>query len=141
MAKTVSLAGQLRVRRQKVLQIKKANRHGSQQDTKWVTRLDFAIDAFRAISQDITANQMLVFLQIGARPGITQKELSQAVRLPDGTISRICALMSERGHQGRQGLCIISIDPVPGDHRSRGQSLTAKGKSMFEKVQSAMVKK
>jgi hypothetical protein len=59
-----------------------------------VKKLTLIVNEFRKINPDITANQMLVLLHAGAKPGIMQKELSAATDLADGTISRICALMS-----------------------------------------------
>jgi hypothetical protein len=66
-----------------------------------VKKLTLIVNEFRKINPDITANQMLVLLHAGAKPGIMQKELSAATDLADGTISRICALMSDRGHESR----------------------------------------
>lgn len=107
-------------------------------DASWVGTLTLVINEFRKISPDITANQMLVLLHAGAKPGITQKELSQVTDIADGTVSRICALMSDRGHQGREGLNVLSIDPVPGDFRSKGQKLVGAGKTMYTKVRHLM---
>ena len=84
---------------------------------------------------------MLVLLHAGAKPGITQKELSSACGVADGTISRICALMSDRGHQGREGLNVLSIDPIPGDYRSKGQKLIGAGKKMYGRVCDLMISK
>lgn len=110
------------------------NSFETEDDEKWVKKLTLIINEFRKISPDITANQMLVLLHAGAKPGITQKQLSAKTELADGTISRICALMSDRGHQGREGLNVLSIDPIPGDFRSKGQKLIGKGKKMFESL-------
>jgi hypothetical protein len=66
-----------------------------------VKKLTLIVNEFRKINPDITANQMLVLLHAGAKPGIMQKELSAATDLADGTISRICALKSDRGHESR----------------------------------------
>lgn len=116
-----------------------SNDNNSIADAKWVETLTLILNEFRKISPDITANQMLVLLHAGAKPGITQKELSQVCDLADGTISRICALMSDRGHQGREGLNVLSIDPVPGDYRSKGQKLINAGRKMFASVRSHML--
>jgi DNA-binding MarR family transcriptional regulator len=109
------------------------------EDAKWVETLTLIINEFRKISSDITANQMLVLLHAGAKPGITQKELSKVTDIADGTISRICALMSDRGHQGRDGLNVLSIDPVPGDFRSKGQKLIGAGKKMYASIKAHMI--
>jgi DNA-binding MarR family transcriptional regulator len=108
------------------------------EDQEWVERLALILDEFRKINQDITANQMLVLLNIGLRPGLTQKELSKVVSLGDSTISRICALLSDRGHQGRVGLGIIDIHEKPGDWRLRGQTLKGNGKRLYASVRAHM---
>jgi hypothetical protein len=114
------------------------NDNMSIEDAEWVRKLTLIINEFRKISPDITANQMLLLLHAGAKPGITQRELSVATDLADGTISRICALMSDRGHQGRQGLNVLSIDPVPGNFGSKGQRLIGPGKCMYAKIRNLM---
>lgn len=58
------------------------------EDAGWLERLSLILDAFREIHPEITANQILVLLQIGGKPGITQRELSDRTGLKDGTISR-----------------------------------------------------
>jgi DNA-binding MarR family transcriptional regulator len=118
-----------------------SNTNTSIEDAGWVDKLTLVINEFRKISPDITANQMLVLLHAGAKPGITQKDLSKATDLADGTISRICALMSDRGHQGREGLNVLSIDPIPGDFRSKGQKLIGNGKKMYASIRSLMTGK
>jgi DNA-binding MarR family transcriptional regulator len=110
------------------------------EDSEWVEKLALVIDEFRKISQDITANQMLVLLRIGEHPGITQNKLAESTGLRDGTISRICAMMSERGHQGREGLSVISINPVPNDYRAKGQELIGNGKRMYTSIKKLMSK-
>jgi DNA-binding MarR family transcriptional regulator len=115
------------------------NDSNSISDAKWVETLTLVINEFRKVNPDITGNQMLVLLHAGAKPGITQKELTEVCQLADGTVSRICALMSDRGHQGREGLNVLSIDPVPGDYRSKGQKLINAGKKMFSSVRSHML--
>lgn len=107
-------------------------------NAEWAERLALIIDEFRKINQDITANQILVLLRIGERPGITQSELAELTRLKGGTISRICALMSDRGYQGREGLDVIDIRPVPGDYRSKGQFLANDGKRLYTSVRKLM---
>lgn len=108
------------------------------EDAEWIKKLALIIDEFRKINQDITANQMLVLLRIGEHPGITQSKLAELTSLKDGTISRICALMSDRGHQGREGLDVIDIRPVPGDYRSKGQFLVNNGKRLYTSIKKLM---
>lgn len=77
-----------------------------------------------------------MFLRIAAKEGITQKELESATGLDNGTVSRICAILSERGlkKRGADPLDLIRIDLSKRDYRSRAQSLSAKGKRFLEKL-------
>jgi hypothetical protein len=49
--------------------------------------------------------------------------------------------MSERGHQGRDGLKVLSINPVPRDYRSKGQKLINNGRTTYNRVRVMIVKK
>jgi hypothetical protein len=89
-----------------------------------VKKLTLIVNEFRKIGPDITANQMLVLLHAGAKPGIMQKELSAATDLADGTISRICALMSDRGHESQSMAPVYAAaEPL---HFSHGQMIAAR---------------
>jgi DNA-binding MarR family transcriptional regulator len=107
-------------------------------DADWINRLLCAIDEFRKINQDITANQMAVFLTVAMKPGSTQRELSEVTGLADGTISRIIAILSDRGLGGKAGAGVLSIDPVPGDYRVRAQNLTLMGRLVVNSLRSIM---
>jgi DNA-binding MarR family transcriptional regulator len=111
------------------------------EDAEWVERLCQVIDEFRKVNQDITANQMLIMLRAGERPGITQRELCKLTQLSDGTVSRICAVLSERGHQSRKGLGVLSIHPLPGEYRAKGQTLTSTGNRIFNTIRTFMTGK
>lgn len=107
-------------------------------DAAMVRKLTDVLDAFRQINQDVTANQIIAFLTIAVRPGITQRELIEATGLADGTVSRLVAVLSDRGVQGREGLGLIEIGMQAGDYRTRHQSLSPKGKRLFASVTAIM---
>lgn len=93
-------------------------------DATWASKLIVVLDKFRDINQDVTANQIIAFLTIAVRSGITQRELIEATALGDGTVSRIMAVLSDRGVQGREGLGLIKIGTTDGDYRVRTQRLS-----------------
>jgi DNA-binding MarR family transcriptional regulator len=98
------------------------------------------LEEFRKLNQNVTANQMIVFLLIAQRPGLTQKDIEQATGLNNGTVSRICAILSDRGlkARGHDGLGLISIESAPGDYRVRVQFLTPQGKRVFQSIKRIM---
>jgi DNA-binding MarR family transcriptional regulator len=91
---------------------------------------------FRSLNKNITANQIVVFLHVAAKEGVTQKELEKATDLDNGTVFRICAILSERGlrKRGASPLDLIRIDLSHRDYRARTQSLSTKGKRFFERL-------
>lgn len=110
-------------------------------DAVWVSNTVDVLNEFRNINPDVTANQIVAFLAISAHPGITQRELMETVGLTDGTVSRLMAVLSSRGAQGREGLGLIEIGFSDGDYRVRRQSLSAKGKRLFNTLSSLMARK
>lgn len=99
------------------------------------------LDLFRSVNQDITANHIVAFLTIAARPGITQRELREATGLGEGTVSRLVAVLSDRGVRGREGLGLVEIKLAHGDYRMRHQYLSPKGKRLFEALTTMMTSK
>lgn len=108
------------------------------EDAAWVSRLVAALEEFRKLNQDVTANQIITFLTIGLNPGISQRELSEKVGLKGGSVSRIAAILSERGNRGVDGLKLIDIRQVPGDYRTTGQHLAPKGARVWEALRRIM---
>lgn len=104
----------------------------------WMTRLIGAIDDFRDASQNITGNQMVILLMIARKPLLTQAEIVKATGLSDATVSRICAVLSDRGLGTQKGCDLIEIRNIPGDYRIRGQILTHKGRRLIDKLREAM---
>jgi len=105
-------------------------------DTEWTVELIRALDEFRRFHQDITANHIITFLHIAAKEGMTQKELERATGLQSGTISRICAILSDRGlrKRGAEALDLIRMDASPLDYRVRVQSLSPNGRRLLERL-------
>lgn len=110
------------------------------EDLAWVGKIQSVLEEFRKINQNITANQILTFLFIATEEGIGQKELEDRTGLHNATVARIVAIMSDRGLKARsaEALDLIRINPVPGDYRARSQTLSHKGKKVFESLRSIM---
>jgi DNA-binding MarR family transcriptional regulator len=104
------------------------------EDAEWISKVLRTLDAFRKVNQNVTANQMAVFLHIALQPGITQRELSDRTGLDDGTVSRIVAILSDRGAGERAGMDLINIGAVPGDYRKRSHTQTTQGKRLLNTI-------
>jgi DNA-binding MarR family transcriptional regulator len=104
------------------------------EDLGWATKLVRAIEEFRKINPDVSANQVLAFMYIGTKPGISQRELGGLLGVPEGTISRICAVLSDRGNRGTPGQGLIEISQSREDYRVSAQHLSTKGRRVFESL-------
>lgn len=99
-----------------------------------VAHFTAALKEFRKINPDSTINQALIFMHIAQHEGVSQKELMKALDMNDGTVSRICAMLSERGNRGAEGLRLIKIGHHEDDYRRVSLSLTPRGKQLFRSV-------
>lgn len=110
------------------------------QDADWITKLVRVLDEFRKVNQKVTANQVVSFLQVALRDNITQKELEQETGLDNGTVSRICAILSDRGLKGRDAepMNLIRINMNGSDFRGRVQTLAPNGKRVLNSLRAIM---
>lgn len=106
------------------------------EEIRWSAGLVGALQAFRAVDPDITANQVLALLFIAREPGISQSVLSdkQHLNINNATAARICAILSDRGNRGTPGKGLIEISHAPGDYRTSAQYLTKKGAALLKTV-------
>jgi DNA-binding MarR family transcriptional regulator len=111
------------------------------QDAEWIRKLLRVIAEFRNVHQDITANQMATFLHVALQPHISQAQICDETGLSDATVSRIVALLSNRGLGGRPGADVVSIGMRDDDYRVRGQTLTPKGRRIVAALKAIMTGK
>jgi DNA-binding MarR family transcriptional regulator len=106
----------------------------------WSNNLVAALQAFRTIDRNITANQILTLLMIAREPGISQSTLADKhhLNVTTGTATRVCAILSDRGNRGAPGKGLIEITPAPGDWRATAQYVTKKGRSLLDSVRAIM---
>lgn len=103
---------------------------------RWSQNLVGALQAFRSVDPDISANQILALLMIAREPGISQATLSdrEHLNISTGTAARICAVLSERGNRGTPGKGLVEITHAPGDYRTTAQYVTKKGSALLKTV-------
>lgn len=110
-------------------------------DTAWAVRLLRAIEEFRKVNIDATANQMATLIFIALHPGTSQREICEAMHLDAGTVSRILAVLSDRGSRGKEGLGLIEIEFDETDYRSRVQRLSKRGLQVWDSIRHLMLEK
>lgn len=108
------------------------------EDADWASAVIDVLEEFRNVYADMTMNQALTLMQIGLNPGTSQKRLTEALRLDDGTVSRISAVMSNRRSRGREGLGLIEIKLDSQDYRFRVQSLSNNGLELWSRLRGIM---
>lgn len=110
------------------------------EDAEWADKLVRVLEEFRKLNQNITVNTVVLFLQIAMREGVSQKELEKVTGLDNGTVSRICAILSDRGlkSRGAEPMNLIRIGLSDTDYRARAQSLSPNGKRVFNSLRTIM---
>lgn len=110
------------------------------EDMKWASRLLSILDEFRKVNPNITANQIITFINIALNEGISQRDLETKTGLHNATVSRICAILSDRGlkTRNRTAMDLIRIVPAEDDYRMGAQVLSPKGKLVFNSLRSRM---
>jgi DNA-binding MarR family transcriptional regulator len=112
----------------------------SVEDLGWSQNLLGALQAFRMLDPDISANQVVALLMIAREPGISQSELADKnhLNITTGTAARICAVLSDRGNRGTPGKGLIEIGHAAGDYRTTAQYVTRKGAALLKTVRDIM---
>lgn len=90
-----------------------------------------ALEEFRGIYGDMTISQAVVLATVAASPGLSQKELVQRSGLKDSSISRIYAIMSDRGNRGTGPFNLMALKEDPTDYRVKRVYLTKSGNNLF----------
>ena len=84
-----------------------------------IKKLRHAIEFIRgAVFNDIAIGQLVMFLYIADHEGVTQPELSEALEMSQGAVSRNCAKLSTKLVESK------SFDASPGsEYEERGYDL------------------
>jgi DNA-binding MarR family transcriptional regulator len=96
----------------------------------------------KELGGEYAPQQLSILLLVSMRPGITHNELSAALNMPQGTVSRNVTKLCSRKHPktGREigyGLVENRMDELY-DSRRNAVHLTVKGKQFIAKIKSAI---
>lgn len=91
-----------------------------------------ALRRLREVHPDMTVLQAMAFLQVAAKPGVSQKAIGTMLEAgADSTASRILGLLADVGFRGTKGLNLVEFRNNPMDRRERLMFLSPKGKRLM----------
>lgn len=97
-----------------------------------------AVEAFRQLNKDILANEMLAFLIVAEKDGISMAELKDVLDLSQASASRNVNFLSQHGANEREGLKLVITTENPENRRMKLVHLTPKGKSFKRQIESLL---
>jgi DNA-binding MarR family transcriptional regulator len=97
-----------------------------------------AVDAIRTQSIDMPAQQILTFLTVAMRPGITMEDLGRDVGISQSSVSRNVAALSKQHRLGKPGADYLEAIEDPRERRRKVMYLTPKGRSVMRKALEAL---
>ncbi len=103
----------------------------------WLNNISDAVEMMREIHPDMTLNQVMVFLTVAVRPGVTQREIMETLGVADSSASRIVAILSDYGNRGTGPFKLIELVEDKRDRRNKLLHLTKKGQSLASKLAAA----
>ena len=100
-------------------------------ERRMMRRLISAMSRLREQDLTMPVQQILVLLWVAANEGRPQRDLIAAFKdIPESTVSRNVAALSEVHRLGKPGLGLVSWLPHPTDRRVNLLHLTAKGRQL-----------
>jgi DNA-binding MarR family transcriptional regulator len=89
---------------------------------------------------DMTLQQAMFLFYVAQRPGITQREVYEALGSSDSVASRTLAILSDVGLRNVAGLELVEMKVNPQDRRERFLSLSPKGKRLMDDILSDLAR-
>jgi len=117
--------------------------NGIMDKNEWETRTAKIGEMIRVIAEDIFRElplQHLAIIQLVAeRPGITQPEISETLKMPQATTSRNVSKLSvhvvkHKGTWKDRGYGILKVEPDSADSRKLACFLSQKGERFWERL-------
>ena len=93
-----------------------------------------ALGRLRDRHSDMTLQQAMSFFLVAEKPGITQRELYEALGTNDSVASRTVAILSDVGSRNTPGLDLVEMRINPEDRRERILRLTPKGRRLMDDI-------
>lgn len=97
-----------------------------------------AIEAFRQLNKDMLANEMMAFLLVAERNGISMTELQDVLDLSKAATSRNVNFLSQHGANSRDGLKLVITTENPENRRQKLVHLTPRGKALKRQIESLL---
>lgn len=103
-----------------------------------IIKLSQAVETFRLLYQDITANQILVYLTVALHhpDSIAMSDIGKALSLPQSSLSRIVASLSKYNRHHEEGLNLVLAYENPMERRAKLVQLTPSGVVLLRQLSS-----
>lgn len=96
------------------------------------------VDEFRKLRQDINASQIVIFLLVAGKDGITMKELERLSGMSNSTVSRTILYLSEVFKAGEPGLDLVEAREDINDRRIKRVYLKPRGRKVYDSLVSLL---
>lgn len=90
------------------------------------------------VDAEMQLQQLVILLEVGKNPGITQREVSQLYDISAASMSRNVSALSDTHWKGHGGHKLIIQEPMPRQRRQNMLRLTGKGERLLEKLAEVM---
>lgn len=102
--------------------------------------LSRAIEPFaRYNPREVSCTTFLIFLAIGeSHEGLLQTDIARKLNIPKSSVSRNCSILDSQTQKGDPGMGLITREPWHADQRIKLVKLTAKGRELFDEIQSRL---
>lgn len=87
---------------------------------------------------DVSVGTLTLFLTIGTRPGLSQREYGDILKLGKTTVSQQALRLTEVDAYHRPGPGLIDMDVDPAERRRKILTLTTKGQKLLARVVRSM---
>ncbi len=103
-------------------------------DPERTDKLILAIEEFRGVYPLIPGQALQLILEVARKPGMTQRELEDRVRVSRATVSSTVAKLSDVGDASGPGLELISKRRAPLDQRASMLTITPLGRYVIRRA-------
>lgn len=90
------------------------------------------LEEFRKISPILQMQQAVIFVHIGATPGVTLRDLERLCGLGSAAVSRNVSTLGVKNWKGEPGFGLVESKVDPDDRRYKRVSLAPKGQRIYE---------
>lgn len=102
-----------------------------------ITSFSKAVDLFRQLHPEVTANQIMAFLWIAQNEGKYSLDMQKPLRVSKATAARLLDVLTNRGRgEKAKGMGLVYQVEASNDRRHKELWLTKEGQMLLKKLES-----